>query len=159
MIHDENKLICLQQQNLLSDKTQKFCYNKNSKPISLSHNSQVLDDASRDTELHTVACNFVKQPGTIYHLYQRDSGQRYFSVLSPEVGLCVVILGLLCFFFVGFCVLILRRKKIRTQSRGEVFSPVIVLSISSFNSARFVLLIFFLKLVYFNFEILFFPFE
>jgi len=45
---------------------------------------KVLDDASRDTELHTVACNFIKQPGTIYHLYQRESSQRYFSVLSPE---------------------------------------------------------------------------
>ncbi|XP_022203544.2 uncharacterized protein C1orf50 homolog [Nilaparvata lugens] len=34
--------------------------------------------------LNHVACNFKKIPGSIYHLYQRPSGQKYFSMLSPE---------------------------------------------------------------------------
>ncbi|RZF46982.1 hypothetical protein LSTR_LSTR011845 [Laodelphax striatellus] len=36
-------------------------------------------------KLNHVACNFKKIPGSIYHLYQRPSGQKYFSMLSPEV--------------------------------------------------------------------------
>lgn len=46
---------------------------------------QVLEEANRDASLHHVTCNFVKKPGNIYYLYQRDSGQRYFSMLSPKV--------------------------------------------------------------------------
>jgi len=44
----------------------------------------ILLEAERNAKLHHVACNFVKQPGHIYHLYQRESGQFYFSMLSPE---------------------------------------------------------------------------
>ncbi|KAM0728969.1 Uncharacterized protein ACS0PU_004323 [Formica fusca] len=44
----------------------------------------ILLEAERNAKLHHVACNFIKQPGHIYHLYQRDSGQFYFSMLSPE---------------------------------------------------------------------------
>lgn len=42
----------------------------------------VLEEAQHNTELHHVACNFVKHPGTTYHLYRRPSGQRYFSMIS-----------------------------------------------------------------------------
>lgn len=45
---------------------------------------QVLEEAKRDADLHHVACNVVKKPGTIYFMYRRDSGQRYFSILSPK---------------------------------------------------------------------------
>nr|XP_033778178.1 uncharacterized protein C1orf50 homolog [Geotrypetes seraphini] len=45
---------------------------------------KVLEDAKRDADLHHVACNMVKKQGTIYHLYVRESGQRYFSILSPK---------------------------------------------------------------------------
>ncbi|XP_053136765.1 uncharacterized protein C1orf50 homolog [Hemicordylus capensis] len=45
---------------------------------------KVLEDANRDADLHHVACNFVKKPGNIYYLYRRESGQRYFSMLSPK---------------------------------------------------------------------------
>ncbi|KAL6260833.1 hypothetical protein P5V15_008511 [Pogonomyrmex californicus] len=44
----------------------------------------ILMEAQRHSKLHHVACNFVKQRGHIYHLYQRESGQLYFSMLSPE---------------------------------------------------------------------------
>ncbi|KYM79696.1 Uncharacterized protein C1orf50 like protein [Atta colombica] len=44
----------------------------------------ILLEAERNAKLHHVSCNFVKQPGHIYHLYQRESGQRYFSMLTPE---------------------------------------------------------------------------
>ncbi|XP_001603144.2 uncharacterized protein C1orf50 homolog [Nasonia vitripennis] len=45
---------------------------------------RVLLEAKENTSLHHAACNFVKHPGKIYHLYQRESGQMYFSMLSPE---------------------------------------------------------------------------
>ncbi|KAL7978603.1 hypothetical protein Chor_005585 [Crotalus horridus] len=45
---------------------------------------KVLEDAKRDADLHHVACNFVKKPGNIYYLYRRETGQRYFSLLSPK---------------------------------------------------------------------------
>ena len=46
---------------------------------------QVLEDAKRDADLHHAACNIVKKPGTMYYLYERESGQKYLSILSPEV--------------------------------------------------------------------------
>ena len=46
---------------------------------------RVLEEAKQNTQLHHVACNFVKQPGTLYHLYTRQSGQKYFSIISPKV--------------------------------------------------------------------------
>lgn len=45
---------------------------------------KVLEDAKRDADLHHAACNIVKKPGTMYYLYQRPSGQKYFSILSPK---------------------------------------------------------------------------
>lgn len=47
---------------------------------------QVLQDAKRDADLHHAACNIVKRPGNIYYLYQRPSGQKYFSIISPKVS-------------------------------------------------------------------------
>ncbi|GAB1867048.1 hypothetical protein CAJAP_08127 [Camponotus japonicus] len=44
----------------------------------------ILLEAEQNVKLHHAACNFVKQPGHTYHLYQRESGQVYFSMLSPE---------------------------------------------------------------------------
>ncbi|CAL2031345.1 unnamed protein product [Caenorhabditis brenneri] len=45
----------------------------------------VLEDAQRDEELHTVPCNMQKQPGRIYHLYQKQgSMEKYFSMLAPN---------------------------------------------------------------------------
>lgn len=44
---------------------------------------KALEEAKRDSELHHAACNIVKKPGNIYYLYQRPSGQKYFSILSP----------------------------------------------------------------------------
>lgn len=29
-------------------------------------------------------CNFVKVPGNIYHLYQRESGEKLWSLISPS---------------------------------------------------------------------------
>ncbi|XP_007110116.1 uncharacterized protein C1orf50 homolog isoform X1 [Physeter macrocephalus] len=45
---------------------------------------KVLEDARKDADLHHVACNIVKKPGNIYYLYKRESGQRYFSIISPK---------------------------------------------------------------------------
>lgn len=46
---------------------------------------QILRDTKTDQCLHKAACNFKKIPGKIYYLYERESGQQYFSMLSPEV--------------------------------------------------------------------------
>ncbi|XP_038078573.1 uncharacterized protein C1orf50 homolog isoform X2 [Patiria miniata] len=43
-----------------------------------------LEDAKRDNELHHAACNIKKRPGQTYYLYKRQSGQKYFSILSPQ---------------------------------------------------------------------------
>ncbi|KAF6025242.1 C1orf50 [Bugula neritina] len=45
---------------------------------------QVLEKAKRDSDLHHAACNIVKKPGSIYYLYERDSGQKYLSIISPQ---------------------------------------------------------------------------
>ncbi|MFP3984150.1 MAG: DUF2452 domain-containing protein [Desulfurivibrionaceae bacterium] len=45
---------------------------------------QVLEEGSRDQDLHRVPCHFKRVPGHIYHLYQKEDGSRYFSMLSPE---------------------------------------------------------------------------
>ncbi|CAH0556462.1 unnamed protein product [Brassicogethes aeneus] len=44
----------------------------------------VLSESKLDMDLHNAACNFVKKPGQIYHLYKKESGQKYFSMLSPN---------------------------------------------------------------------------
>lgn len=43
-----------------------------------------LQDAKRDADLHHAACNMVKKAGMMYYLYKRPSGQRYFSMISPQ---------------------------------------------------------------------------
>ncbi|KAK6192208.1 hypothetical protein SNE40_003720 [Patella caerulea] len=45
---------------------------------------KVLEEAKRNAMLHHAACNLVKKPGTMYYLYERESGQKYFSILSPQ---------------------------------------------------------------------------
>ncbi|XP_076237101.1 uncharacterized protein C1orf50 homolog [Calliopsis andreniformis] len=44
----------------------------------------ILIEADWNMKLHHVACNFVKHPGNVYHLYERETGQLYLSMLSPE---------------------------------------------------------------------------
>jgi hypothetical protein len=45
---------------------------------------QVLERAQRDAELHRAEARFVRHPGKVYHLYERPTGARYWSLLSPE---------------------------------------------------------------------------
>jgi hypothetical protein len=45
---------------------------------------RLLEEARAASELHRATCNFRKTPGKIYHLYRRDDGERYFSMLSPD---------------------------------------------------------------------------
>ncbi|XP_075995970.1 uncharacterized protein C1orf50 homolog [Genypterus blacodes] len=45
---------------------------------------KVLEEAKRDANLHHAACNIGKKPGNMYFLYQRLSGQKYFSIISPQ---------------------------------------------------------------------------
>jgi len=46
--------------------------------------ARTLDEARQAADLHRVRCSFKKIPGKLYHLYERPSGERYFSMLSPE---------------------------------------------------------------------------
>ncbi len=45
---------------------------------------QVLEESQRDMDLHRAKCSFQRRPGHIYHLYQREDGELYFSMLAPE---------------------------------------------------------------------------
>lgn len=45
---------------------------------------QILETARRDAELHRASCEFRRRPGHVYHLYRRDDGGLYFSMLSPR---------------------------------------------------------------------------
>ncbi|KAG5877887.1 hypothetical protein JTB14_023991 [Gonioctena quinquepunctata] len=51
--------------------------------------NDVINETRMNQELNHVACNFVKKPGHVYHLYERPSGQKYFSMLSPEEWITV----------------------------------------------------------------------
>jgi hypothetical protein len=44
----------------------------------------VLESARHDQLLHHARCNFKRIPGKIYHLYQAEGEQLYFSMLSPD---------------------------------------------------------------------------
>lgn len=46
----------------------------------------IVNEARRSNELHRAGCNFAKIPGQVYYLYQRPSGQKYFSLLSMNVS-------------------------------------------------------------------------
>ncbi|CAD7078857.1 unnamed protein product [Hermetia illucens] len=49
-----------------------------------SQAKRILEETEHNNSLHHAACNFQKVPGQIYHLYQNESGQNLFSMLSPE---------------------------------------------------------------------------
>jgi hypothetical protein len=44
----------------------------------------IVEQASRDVDLIHAECRFTRVAGRIYHLYERPSGQRYFSMLGPD---------------------------------------------------------------------------
>ena len=44
----------------------------------------VLEEVRTDQDLHRAECGFKRLPGKVYHLYRRDDGTRYFSMLSPQ---------------------------------------------------------------------------
>jgi hypothetical protein len=44
---------------------------------------QILEQTQHDQQLHRAQCNFKRQPGKIYHLYQKANGTSYFSMLTP----------------------------------------------------------------------------
>lgn len=44
----------------------------------------ILDDAHKNQQLHRATCQFKRIPGKIYHLYEKPSNERYFSMLAPE---------------------------------------------------------------------------
>src|SRR6478609_6634504 len=44
----------------------------------------VLERARKDAELHRARCSFEKKAGQTYHLYRRDDGVTYFSLLGPD---------------------------------------------------------------------------
>ncbi|MFA9461094.1 DUF2452 domain-containing protein [Thiohalorhabdus methylotrophus] len=44
----------------------------------------ILNSAQEDMELHKAKCNFKRQPGKVYHLYEKEDGTLYFSMLSAD---------------------------------------------------------------------------
>lgn len=45
---------------------------------------EILQEANTNAQLHNIPCNFVKVPGSIYHLYERESGEKLWSMVSPS---------------------------------------------------------------------------
>jgi hypothetical protein len=45
---------------------------------------EILERAAQDVNLLQAECRFQRVPGKVYHLYERDNGQRYFSMLAPS---------------------------------------------------------------------------
>jgi hypothetical protein len=45
---------------------------------------EIMDQATADLDLVQAECRFQRVPGRVYHLYERDNGRRYFSMLAPE---------------------------------------------------------------------------
>lgn len=45
---------------------------------------EVIRAAQVDSALHQAGCSFKRRVGETYHLYRRDTGQLYFSMLAPE---------------------------------------------------------------------------
>jgi hypothetical protein len=44
----------------------------------------MLDRAKRDAELHRAQCRFEKKAGGLYHLYEKEDGTRWFSLVAPD---------------------------------------------------------------------------
>ena len=50
----------------------------------LQHEARtILAEAHRDQELNRARCSFQRKPGNTYHLYKKEDGSTYFSMLSP----------------------------------------------------------------------------
>ena len=45
---------------------------------------EIIEQASRDVDLIHAECRFHRVAGRVYHLYERQDGQRYFSMLGPD---------------------------------------------------------------------------
>lgn len=44
----------------------------------------ILSSAQKDQYLHRAKCSFKRIPGKTYHLYEKESGEVYFSLLAPS---------------------------------------------------------------------------
>jgi hypothetical protein len=44
----------------------------------------ILKDAEQEQTLHQAECAFERKPGHAYHLYRKDNGQTFWSMLSPR---------------------------------------------------------------------------
>ncbi|CAD7002628.1 unnamed protein product [Ceratitis capitata] len=89
-MHNEEDIISLATQIQNADKQlksgtcQKLCVILDQIKMLQAQAMEILKESEESQLLHNAACNFTKKPGQIYHLYQRPSGQNYFSMLSPE---------------------------------------------------------------------------
>ncbi|EDW02800.1 GH10888 [Drosophila grimshawi] len=89
-MHDETDIIHLAQEIQSADKmvrnstSQKLVVILDQIKMLQAQAIDILKESNENRMLHSVACNFNKKPGKIYHLYQKSTGQNYFSMLSPE---------------------------------------------------------------------------
>ncbi|XP_054734162.1 uncharacterized protein C1orf50 homolog [Anastrepha obliqua] len=89
-MHEKEDIISLATQIQNADKQlksgtcQKLCVILDQIKMLQAQAMEIIKESEESQLLHNAACNFTKKPGHIYHLYQRSSGQSYFSMLSPE---------------------------------------------------------------------------
>lgn len=44
---------------------------------------RILEDTRKDLDLHRARCSFARRPGQTYHLYRRQDGELWFSMIAP----------------------------------------------------------------------------
>ncbi len=45
--------------------------------------NMIINEALVNEDLHNISCKFKKISGKTYHLYQKEDGDKYFSMISP----------------------------------------------------------------------------
>ena len=45
---------------------------------------QLIAEAKKNIDLHSIPCSVLKRAGIIYHLYERENGKLFMSIISPE---------------------------------------------------------------------------
>ena len=44
----------------------------------------VIDEGLLNSNLHDIECRFIKVSGSTYHLYKKNDGTYYFSMIAPD---------------------------------------------------------------------------
>lgn len=126
--HDEHDIISLASQiqtadvNLKQNASGKLAVILDQIKMLQSQAKQILEETEQNRQLHLAACNFRKKPGSIYHLYERSTGQTYFSMLSQEVIDLINLQVFVC--FQRFCFAGMEWRQSKSKVPGKLQTGV-----------------------------------